>query len=203
MNTNDLLRAIVGHSGFYCLFAANKVTSKRTQRFYEDVDVLISEGNDLDKLGYDVYSALAAFEEQGSRRADNVKHLRSFFLDLDCGPSKDYLTKTEALRALGEFCTKISLPKPICADSGRGIHAYWPLSDNIPSDDWVPVAESFKSTCARYGLNAEPAVTSDVARVLRVTFTHTHTPDPPAGVILLSQTRFKPMRLGSVVKRKG
>ena len=67
MNTNDLLRAIVGHSGFYCLFAANKVTSKRTQRFYEDVDVLISEGNDLDKLGYDVYFALAAFEEKGSR----------------------------------------------------------------------------------------------------------------------------------------
>ena len=203
MNTNDLLRAIVGHSGFYCLFAANKVTSKRTQRFYEDVDVLISEGNDLDKLGYDVYFALAAFEEKGSRRADNVKHLRSFFLDLDCGPSKDYLTKTEALRALGEFCTKISLPKPICADSGRGIHAYWPLSDNIPPDDWVPVAESFKSTCARYGLNADPAVTSDVARVLRVPFTHNHKSDPPAEVILLRHKGFTPMDFDDFAKLIG
>ena len=92
MDTNNFLRAVLGTTGYYCLFASNSTNSKRVQRFYEDVDVLVEEALDLDSLGYDVYFGLAEFNEKGSRKADNVKSLRSFFLDLDCGASKDYPT---------------------------------------------------------------------------------------------------------------
>ena len=80
MDTNNLLRAVLGTAGYYCLFASNSTTSKRVQRFYEDIDVLVEEALDLDSLGYDVYFGLAGFNERGSRKADNVKNLRSFFL---------------------------------------------------------------------------------------------------------------------------
>ena len=104
MDTNTFLRAVIGTAGYYCLFASNSTTSKRTKRFYEDINVLIQEAHDLDALGYDVYFGLAAFETGESRKSDNVKHLRSFFLDLDCGASKDYPTKKAALIGLKSFC---------------------------------------------------------------------------------------------------
>ena len=68
MDTNIFLRAVLGNAGHYCLFASNSTTSKRIQRFYEDVDVLIEEGHSLDEVGFDVYFALAAFKENVSKR---------------------------------------------------------------------------------------------------------------------------------------
>tara|TARA_R100000951_G_scaffold29575_3_gene25581 strand:+ start:8601 stop:11369 length:2769 start_codon:yes stop_codon:yes gene_type:complete len=191
MDTNNFLRAVLGTTGYYCLFASNSTNSKRVQRFYEDVDVLVEEALDLDSLGYDVYFGLAEFNEKGSRKADNVKSLRSFFLDLDCGASKDYPTKKAAIIALQEFCETLSLPKPLCIDSGRGIHCYWPLSDNIPPDDWVPVAEKLKALCAKHKFYADPAVTADIARVLRVPATHNHKTTPPADVFRLKDKGIK------------
>ena len=203
MDTNNFLRAVIGTAGYYCLFASNSTTSKRTQRFYEDINVLVQEAHDLDSLGYDVYFGLAAFNTGGSRKSDNVKHLRSFFLDLDCGPSKDYPTKKAALNALKSFCETVRLPKPLCVDSGRGIHCYWPLSDNIPPDDWVPVAEKLKSLCARYKLYADPAVTSDIARVLRVPTTRNHKSDPPSKVFRLKDEGIKLLDFDNFAKLLG
>ena len=127
METNTLLKAVLGDTGYYCLFAANASQDKRVQKFYSDLNLLKAEATKLDDKGYDVYFALATFKEEGSRKATNAQYMRSFFLDIDCGISKDYATKSEALSALQRFCVKLELPSPIVVDSGRGIHVYWPL----------------------------------------------------------------------------
>ena len=66
--------------------------------------------------------------EAKNRKVDNVSHLGSLFLDLDCGPMKEYATQAEAFTSLKNFCKTLKLPKPLIINSGRGVHVYWPLS---------------------------------------------------------------------------
>ena len=186
MDTDTFFKAVLADAGHYCLFAANASASKRTQKFYTDIAYLEADAKELDTQGYDAYFALATFKEKGSRKADNAEYMRSFFLDLDCGPSKDYGTKKEAVIALQGFCKTLQLPKPIVVDSGRGVHAYWPLTENIIIDDWIVVAEKLKKLCHTHGLFADPAVTSDIARILRVPLTHNYKTDPPSPVRVIS-----------------
>jgi len=185
MDTKDFLDAVLGDDGHYCVFAARD--GKRTQRFYSTRDEVIEAATHFDSKGCETYFALATFCEEGSRKTNNIKYLKSFFLDLDCGPTKDYPKKKDALEALKEFIIKLNLPKPIVVDSGRGIHAYFPLTEQVPYADWLPVAEAFKRACARHGLLADPAVTADGARILRVPNTHNYKDPTPKEVKVLTK----------------
>ena len=55
-------------------------------------------------------------------------------------------------------------------------------------DDWLPVAERLKSLCASNKFLADPAVTADAARVLRVPRTHNYKPDVPVQVDFIGST---------------
>ena len=186
MNTEDFLRKTLGDEGYYCLFAFRTKDDKRTQKFYTSIGDMADAARDLDSKGYDSYFALSTFNESNSRKVSNVKQLKSFFLDLDCGETKDYPNQDEALKALQGFCKTLSLPKPKLVNSGRGIHAYWFLSEAIGIDDWLPVAERLKKLCGEHKLLADPAVTADAARVLRVPTTHNYKTTPPSPVEFLA-----------------
>ena len=182
METKTFLQEVLASDGRYCIFAANAVTDRRQQHFYTSVDELVEAAINLDSKGYDVYFALATFNKDKSRKVDNVKHLKSFFLDLDCGPSKEFASQGDALKQLMEFCKHLTLPKPLIVDSGRGLHVYWPLAEAVPFDDWLPVATKLKQLCSDNKFMADPAVTADAARVLRVPETHNYKPDVPVEV---------------------
>ena len=104
METKKFLSKALGSEGFYCVFAFRTKDDRRIQKFYDSIDAVIDATANLDAEGYDAYFALATFEEEGSRKVDNVKQLNTLFLDLDCGPSKDYATQDEAIEALRGFC---------------------------------------------------------------------------------------------------
>ena len=175
------------------MFASLGSENRRVQKFYNSIDAVLTKAQELDEAGFDAYFALATFEEAGSRKVANVKELRAFFLDLDCGPSKDYENQNEAMLALREFCKKLDLPKPLLVNSGRGIHVYWFLSEPVSMNEWLPVAETLKRLCADHNLLADPAVTSDAARVLRVPHTHNHKTDPPVSVSFFGTDVPKPV----------
>tara|TARA_R100000005_G_C4998183_1_gene204892 strand:- start:291 stop:3116 length:2826 start_codon:yes stop_codon:yes gene_type:complete len=179
MEPRVFLEKALSENGYYCVFAAKSTENKRTQKFYTSISAVIDSAQRLDADGFDAYFALATFEEDNSRKVANVKELKAFFLDLDCGPSKDYPNQSEALDALRMFCSATKLPKPFIMDSGRGVHAYWFLDEPITYDDWLPVAEKLKALCATHNLLADPAVTADAARVLRVPGTRNHKDSPP------------------------
>ena len=112
METKTFLERALGNEGSYCVFAFRTRDDKRLQKFYTSIDHVIDVATNLDKEGYDVYFALATFKEAGSRKVDNVKQLNSFFLDLDCGLSKDYKSQEDAIKALKLFCfSEISTSK--------------------------------------------------------------------------------------------
>jgi hypothetical protein len=187
METRNFLESVLGDEGFYCIFGSRLSDSNKVQKFYTDLDTAIHAAHNLDSEGYDAYFALGTFDQSGSRKALNVKQLKSFFLDLDCGPTKDYATQADALAALRKFCKELTLPRPTIINSGRGIHVYWPLTAPVSRETWVPVAEHFKRLCKQHGMRVDPAVPADAARILRVPQTHNYKPTPPAGVVVVGE----------------
>ena len=188
METKIFLEEALASDGLYCIFAANTTTERRVQKFFTSVDDLITSANDLDTQGYNVYFALSTFKEGKSRKVTNVKYVKTFFLDLDCGPSKEFADQKAALTALKQFCRNNSLPRPLLINSGRGVHVYWILKESVCLDDWLPVAERLKALCNRNNFLADPAVTADAARVLRVPRTHNYKPDTPVEVNFIGST---------------
>ena len=184
MDTKIFLQSVLGSEGFYCVwgFKGDRLVTK----FYDSIDKVIDTATKLDNNGYNAFFALATFEKSGSRKVENAKQYKSFFFDLDCGDKKDYPSQGDALTALRSFCKKNNLPKPVIVSSGNGVHCYWPLEYPITYDDWFPVAEKLKSLCAEHNLLADPAVTSDGARVLRVPETHNHKGTTPIKVSVMS-----------------
>lgn len=195
METTEFFDRVLAPDGYYCLFAIDAKNDRRVQKFYPSKADIVNAAHNLDQNGYDAYFALATFEEGNSRRVDNVKQLNSFFLDLDCGPSKDFATQDEAVTALRSFCAQNNLPKPTLVNSGRGVHVYWFLKEAVSPTEWLPVAERLKKLCAECNLLADPAVTADAARVLRVPFTHNHKSDPPALVRFFGRKMSDPVDL--------
>ena len=120
MDTNTFLRRAVSDEGLYCMFTSRMSDQRRVQKFYDSLDELATDAKQFDGDGYDVYFALASFTESGSRKVGNAKLLKAFFLDLDCGPSKDFVDQRAALDALRAFCSVTKLPKPYVVNSRCG-----------------------------------------------------------------------------------
>jgi hypothetical protein len=171
METNSFLKQVLAHGDSYCVFAA-KADGTKKQKFYPSIDRVVNVAEQFDESGHDVYFGLATFDGEGERKAHRAVHMRSLFVDLDCGPTKDYDDQSDALVALRKFCADIGMPKPLMVSSGHGIHAYWTLDNDVSVDEWKPVAEALKRVAAARGFYIDPNVTSDAARILRVPGTH-------------------------------
>lgn len=189
MDARIFLTSVLPKEGTHCVFATNKAKGKVVQKFYSTVDAVVCSAGDFDREGFDVYFALATFDQAGSREASNVKHIKSFFLDLDCGPTKEYESQSAALKDLRSFCEYLDLPKPTLVNSGNGIHAYWSLTEAVKLIEWLPVAEGLKRECKKRGLRIDPVVTADAARVLRVPNSHNHKSSPPTDVAVLGKVQ--------------
>lgn len=185
MDTFKFLSAVLAKDGMYCIWAFRASDNKIIQKFYTSIDTATQAAHQFDENGFDTYFALATFNDGSSRKVENVKQLKSFFLDLDCGEKKEYPSQKAAILALRCFCQQLELPTPLLINSGRGIHAYWFLKEAVSYADWIVTAERLKYTCRKEGLHQDPAVTSDGARVLRVPNTHNYKDTPPkkAGVL--------------------
>jgi hypothetical protein len=194
MQTKDFLSAALGGDGYVCVFGANPKKKRVIQKLYPTIDAACSAADNLKEEGFDAYFGLATYATDKSRRADNAKHLKCFFLDIDCGPHKSEIEgypggQRDGLVALQQFCKAVGLPKPTLVNSGRGIHVYWFLTEPVAPQEWLPVAERLKSLCVQHNLIADPAVTADIARVLRVPGTLNFKDDPAKPVEVIGEPR--------------
>jgi hypothetical protein len=98
--------------------------------------------------------------------------VKSFWLDIDCGPEKPYLTQRDGLVALYTFCKVASLPAPSVVNSGNGLYAHWVLSTPLSAFLWKGLAELLKKVVAYHDFAADPSRTSDLASVLRPIGSH-------------------------------
>lgn len=114
-----------------------------------------------------------------SRSADFTIAFKAFWLDLDVGEDKyaekkGYASQSMAIEKLWDFVHAIGLPDPIVINSGRGVHAYWALEEEIDAQSWFKMAKVFDAIIKHYGLYADPACTMDRARILRPVGTINH-----------------------------
>lgn len=162
----DFLKSVLPTQGVYCTVGIRAGAVR--QSFHGSVDDVEAAGLALDSQGVDAYFALATFIDGSARKVDNASHLRSFFLDLDCGTGKPYVDQPAAAQAVAIFLQATGLPSPTLVNSGGGLHVYWPLTEDIPVNVWQAHAKSLKRLCAQHNLFADPAVTADAARILRI-----------------------------------
>jgi uncharacterized protein (DUF927 family) len=187
MNTKEFLTTVLSDEGYYCV--AGIKNGKIKTKFYTSLDAAIETANNFDLEKHDAYFALGSFVDGTNRKAENVRDLKALFLDLDCGEGKPYKTQQEALLALKDWYKKYDIPRPTVVNSGRGLHAYWSLDRAYTREEWLPVATSLKASCLQDGLEIDPAVTSDAARILRIPNTHNFKDEPPTEVRIVSPAK--------------
>ena len=169
--------------GVYCVSGIDN-NKKITNRFAETLDDVFAEIDKLKTKQVNTFVALGTFDGY-SRKADDCLFVRSFFIDLDVGPNKEYVTKGDAHTALYKLVGAAELPDPVVIDSGGGIHAYWLMDEDIPAAEWKPYAEKFKALCQAH-IAIDPVVTADAARIMRAPETFNYKTDPPLPTSVLS-----------------
>jgi hypothetical protein len=175
-------RAVLPSAGHLCIqpFVRSKQPGPKHWATTADEAARVAVELDLGGEG-DVYLSIASFHEPGRRREEDVLYKRDFYLDLDVGPGKPIEDKRAAVHALKDFCQASGVPFPaILIDSGRGLHAHWPLDRNLELVDWRRSAFNLRRACVRYGLQVDQQVTADGARILRIpgTWNHKNAADP-------------------------
>ena len=196
MTNFDLLQAVQPDDGYFAIVGI-KGDSKHQElvgtraEFDEWVEHFTRQKRN-------VFFGVAKYISGENRKKDNVQALKCFWLDIDCGPDKaevnpktgrpdGYIDQATGLSALRAFVKLIGLPKPILVNSGRGIHAYWPLTQTVTRDQWEPVAARLRDLCNTHDLYVDPVV-FEVARIMRLPDTFNYKDATPKAVGVLSIT---------------
>jgi len=198
MTNIDLLNRVQSPDGWFVVLGLRngKYADQKIIETRPEFNALVEDY--LNKK-WDVYFGVAKYaeyKEKEFRKKENVKNLKAFWVDLDCGESKaeinpktgrpdGYIDQRTGLIALQHFCKTIGLPKPLLVSSGRGIHAYWPLASPITQEKWQPVADRLNELSVIHNLYVDASV-FEVARVLRVPGTLNFKDNPPKQVEVIS-----------------
>lgn len=206
MDTLEFFRRILPDKGIYVAAVPKVVVSEGKKKTifihhdFESLQEMASAVSEWDRNST-VYHACASYKDKlqvkpngfkYGRTAKNVRACKSFWIDIDCGPSKaekgiGYARQKDAADALSAFCKKREFPLPsLIVSSGYGLHCYWTLTKEIPVDEWYTTASGFKQLLAADGMLVDPSRTSDPASILRpVGTTNKKNPDTPKAVRLL------------------
>lgn len=183
MDGFDLLSVVQPADGWYAVVGI-KGDSKQQElvETREEFDDWVAH---FQRTKRNVFFGVAKYKDDSSRAKPNVRTLKSFWLDIDCGPTKDYPTQEEGLDALKQFCGTVGLPRPILVNSGRGLHVYWALKEEITREEWEPVAKRLKEVCAAQGFHVDNNC-FEVSRILRVPGTFNYKGEEPAPVHVMA-----------------
>lgn len=198
MTEKDLLSIVQPPDGWFAVLGikgkddvVQKLVATREEVDEAAADFVAEERN--------VYFGVAKFATNRNRQKPNVKGLKAFWVDIDCGESKTvvnpktgrpegYIDQATGLEELRKFCKLIGLPKPLLVNSGRGIHAYWPLTREVTREEWEPVAERLRDLCVLHNFHIDGKV-FEVARVLRIPGTYNFKDNPPTLVEIISDAQ--------------
>ncbi len=200
MNAKDFLqRVLPDGTDYYGALLSSGGFHQHKLRSREDV---VRYADKFRKKKCNIYFAVGSFT--GQRTADDCTYKRALYIDLDCGPEKPYADKESGITSLISFCDSHFTRPNILVDSGNGIHAYWTFKNDITVESWLPMATALKELCEVHGLQADPTVTADAARILRIPGTFNQKGDTPREVRVLHATtnEFDPTELAALLGTK-
>jgi hypothetical protein len=155
----------------YALWAKHN----KQHTFAEGFDAFIQILEETD--GADNYYFSTAVFSEAERKNDVAVAVKCFKLDLDAGPEKydidnpekAYRTQRDAGDGLQAFVKMTGLMPTYVVSSGHGLHVYYALDEECTDlAHWKHVARALQAKAVELGLRADPAVTSDIGRLLRV-----------------------------------
>lgn len=181
MDTLSFLRRVAG-SGLIML--AIRVPSEGGGFYwkhfaYESAEEAAEAALAFDAKQFAVYHACATYRQpyieetvngEAKRRyrtRANVSKVKSLWLDLDCGPGKDYDSQFEAVCDVDRFVAESGLEPPMLVSSGNGLHCYWVFTAPIPPELWLKLAARFRAVVEHFKVRQDGSCTTDVCRVLR------------------------------------
>ncbi len=97
---------------------------------------------------------------------------KALALDLDIGEDKPYATQKEGWIAMSVALKAIGMPQPMVISSGRGIHCYWPMTQNISKEHWIKVSTALRIALEEHGVEIDTSKIHDPSMVLRPVGTH-------------------------------
>ena len=159
------MQKVLPTQGIYCV--ARQAEKGFAHSFHPTVEAAYINAMKQDAQGATVFIAQASFATPENRKTENAQFLRSFFVDIDCGPGKPYATQKDAATALKAFVAEVGIPFPAVVSSGNGLYAYWPMTANLAPSQWKGVAEIFKGLCQAAHFHVDPSRTADCSSVLR------------------------------------
>lgn len=196
MPSFDLLNAVQPSDGWFAVVGIKEGASVRQElvETREEADAVVQKFVQQER---NVFFGVARYSTGVGRTKDNVKSLKAFWLDIDCGEAKaevnpktgkpnGYIDQATGINELKRFCKLTGLPKPILVNSGRGIHVYWALTEEITREEWERVAARLHQLCVTHNFYIDAQV-FEVARILRVPGTFNFKDDPPAEVTVLAE----------------
>ena len=188
MREFDLLQAVQPDTGWFAIVGIRGDSRKQVLvETREEADALIAKFTEAER---NVFFSVAKFKTGENRTHDNVQSLKAFWVDIDCGKDKaekneGYLDQPTGVAALEKFCEAAGLPLPIIVNSGRGIHAYWALTEAVTMEQWNPVAKALKTLCQQHDFLVDPTV-FEASRILRVPGTLNFKEQPPKPVEVIA-----------------
>lgn len=101
------------------------------------------------------------------REHTNALFVKSLWVDLDCGPTKEYPDQKAAIADVVRFCKETGMPRPLFVNSGNGVHCYWVFDQNVTAEQWKRIANMWRCVLDHFNLKHDSNCTTDIARVLR------------------------------------
>ncbi len=131
-------------------------------------------------------------QKMRSRTKVNAAYAKAFWRDIDVGYNKKgdkkpnaYDSQEDAIDAIDAVCVQAGLPQPLLVSSGKGIHAYWPLTRQIKADAWNEIARILYRVMQKHGFKCDGSRDTDIASVLRLPETHNKYHDATLDVTVL------------------
>jgi len=165
-NIVRFLERVLPKQGYFATASLSTAGGDMRQEFHATVSAAVRAVDRIRFDGRNVFFSPAVFSAE-QRTADKADVVRSFWVDIDCGPGKPHENQAAAVMALDLFRRTVGLWAPLIVNSGGGIHAYWPLDADVTPDDWRRVAACLKRAAAALGLHADPSRTADIASLMR------------------------------------
>lgn len=195
MTNFDLMSTVQPSSGWIAIVGikAGAQVKQEIVKTRKEADEVVQRYTQEER---NVFFGVARYSSDKNRTKSNVKALKAFWLDIDCGEAKaeinektgkpnGYIDQATGIAELKRFCKLFNLPKPILVNSGRGIHVYWALTEEITREEWEPVAALLHTLCVEHNFYIDAQV-FEVSRVLRVPGTFNFKDDPPHKVEVMS-----------------
>ena len=212
MDTKEFLRTILPSEGVH--FIVVQTDQGFRHKGFTSLDEAADFALVCDAKGLTTYHACAAYrskpytDEKGTRivrTRPNWLSAKAFWCDIDCGAKKaetgsGYATQKEGATALLSWCQKKGLPFPMLVNSGRGVHAYWALTQSLEATEWIKYATALKGLMQNDGILVDPTRSADFASILRPIGTHNRK-DPSKPKVVKLAMAAKPVETESFLAK--